>query len=136
MLRKIIIEAGLLNNGLSVIRRQYMDSTDLSLNPILVGELLSVIQDFSEMHHQIIPKVVQMEDFTICLHRFVVGGEISKFLLYTICQVSTQDIRTALRNLAVELKTFDTILGHWNIDTESTRNLYPLFDETFLPFNR
>jgi hypothetical protein len=136
MLNKIIFEVGLVNNGLSVIRRQFIDSSDLSLTPILVGELLSVIQNFSEPHHHIIPEVVQVEEFTICLHRFLVRSDTNYFLLYVICRFITKEIRETLRNLATELMSFDNILVHWNLDTESIRNIYPLFDEAFIPFNR
>jgi len=40
-----------------------------------------------------------------------------------------------LVKLAEELKTYETILLNWNIDSESLENLYPIFDELFLPFN-
>lgn len=137
MPQKIIFEVGLLFNGLSVIRRQFLESTDLSVSPILVGELLSVIQDFSTTTHgNIIPQVLQMEDFTTCLHKFNVNGESSSYLLYVICRVSTPDIRQTLEKLAVELKMFDNVLLNWNTDSESLLNLYPLFEEFFLPFNK
>ena len=136
MPKKTVFEVGLLFNGLSVIRRQYLKSTDLSVSPILVGELLSVIQDFSlSTQGNIIPQVLQMEDFITCLHKFKVGMEPKSFLLYVICQASTQTIRSTLEELAKELITYDTILLNWNIDSESLENLYPIFDELFLSFN-
>ena len=136
MLQKTVFEVGLLFNGLSVVRRQFLESLDLSVSPILVGELLSVIQDFSKTTQgNIIPQVIQMEDFTTCLHKFVVDGESNNYLLYAICRASTQEIRLTLTKLASELKTYDNILTNWNVDSESMQNLYPLFDEFFLPFN-
>jgi hypothetical protein len=137
MIQKVIFEVGLLFNGLSVIRRQYLESTDLSISPILVGELLSIIQDFStSTHGNIIPQVLQMEDFTTCLFKFTVDNEPKNYLLYVICQASTYNIRSTLEKLAKELKTYESILLNWNIDSESIENLYPIFDEFFLPFNK
>ncbi len=136
MSKKTIYEVGLLNNGLSVIRRQYIGSAELSQSLILVGELLSAIQAFSTTAYYEIPEVFQMEDFITSLYRFKCGGEENFYLLYAICKASTTYIRKALGNLAIELKTYDTILLSWNIDTESLRNLYPIFDELFLPFNK
>ncbi|MFX1518203.1 MAG: hypothetical protein ACFFC6_18045 [Promethearchaeota archaeon] len=77
-----------------------------------------------------------MEGFTISLYRFECGREEKIFLLYAISKASTEFIRKTLVSLATELKTFDTILLHWNIDTESLRNLLPIFDELFLLINR
>ncbi|WP_455142155.1 hypothetical protein [Candidatus Hodarchaeum mangrovi] len=134
MLRKFIIEAGLLNNGMLVVRRQYIDTNDLLIHPILVGEILSVIQHFSETSHDA-PNVIQIDPFLICLHQFIVK-EKSNFLLYTICQVNPQSIHNLLINLADELKTFEPILLNWNLDTESIGNLFPIFDEKFMTINK
>lgn len=136
MSNRIIFEVGLINNGFSVIRRQNIESSDLSLNPILVGELLSVIQSYSMETSSEIPEICQIENFIVCLHRFECGGESKIYLLYAIRQPSTEYIRKVLENLARELKTYDTILLSWNTDTESLRNLHPIFDELFLLFNR
>jgi len=136
MLKRTVFEIGLMYDGFSVIRRQYIESADLYQNPILVGELLSAIQAFSTASYNEIPEVFQMEGFTLCLHRFECGGEENSYLLYAIYQTSLEYIRRVLVSLATELKTYDTILLHWNIDTESLRNLYPIFDELFLHFNR
>ena len=74
MSKKTIYEVGLLNNGLSVIRRQYIGSAELSQSLILVGELLSAIQAFSTTAYYEIPEVFQMEDFITSLYRFKCGG--------------------------------------------------------------
>ena len=134
MLSRIVIEAGLLNNGMSVVRRQYIDATDLFIHPILVGEILSVIQDLSETSNNL-PEVIQIENYFICLHRFIVA-ETGNFLLYTICQTNPQFIQNTLINLATELKTFESILLNWNLDTESIGNLIPIFDEIFMSINK
>lgn len=136
MSKKTVYEVGLMNNGLSVIRRQYIGSAELSQSPILVGELLSAIQAFSTTAYYEIPEVYQMEELITCLYQFKCGGEGNIYLLYVICRASTKDIRNVLMSLATELKTYDYILLSWNIDTESLRNLYPIFDERFLPFNK
>ncbi|UCE14749.1 MAG: hypothetical protein JSV04_06105, partial [Candidatus Heimdallarchaeota archaeon] len=133
---RTIFEVGLIHEGLSVIRRQYIKSADLSQNPILVGELLSAIQGFSTAAFCEIPEVIQMEGFVTTLYQFKCGGKETIYLLYAICRASTEYIRKALVNLASELKTYDTILLSWNVDTDGLSNLYPIFDEFFLPFNR
>jgi hypothetical protein len=136
MSKRTVIEIGLMHDGFSVIRRQFIESADLYQKPILVGELLSAIQGFSTTSHSKIPEVFQVEEFTISLYQFECGGEENTYLLYAIYQASTEYIRKALVSLAIELKTYDTILLNWNIDTESLRNLFPIFDELFLLFNR
>ncbi|UCG03796.1 MAG: hypothetical protein JSW11_07375 [Candidatus Heimdallarchaeota archaeon] len=136
MSKRTVFEIGLMHDGFSVIRRQFFESADLYRNPILVGELLSAIQRFSTTSYSKIPEVFQIEGFTTSLYRFECGGEENSYLLYAIYQANTEYIRKTLMRLAIELKTYDTILLHWNIDTESLRNLYPIFDELFLPFNR
>ncbi|MFW9905981.1 MAG: hypothetical protein ACFFFH_16785 [Candidatus Thorarchaeota archaeon] len=135
MSKKNVYEIGLIYDGFSVIRRQLIESADLYQNPILVGELLSAIQAFSITSSDEIPEVFQMEGFTISLYRFICGGEARAYLLYAIYKASTEYIRNTLMILAAELKTYDSILMNWNLDTESLRNLYPIFDELFLPFN-
>jgi len=134
MLGKNIIEAGLLNQGMSVIRRQYIDTSDLLIHPILVGEILSIILHFSETTNDV-PNVIQIDPFLICLHQFIVK-EKSNFLLYTICQMNPQLIQNILMTLASELMTFEPILLNWNLDTESIGNLLPIFDETFITINK
>ena len=81
---RIIYEIGLLNEGFSVIRKQNIESSDLSQNPILVGELLSVIQGYSMETSNEIPELFQIENFNICLQRFKCGGESKYYLLYAI----------------------------------------------------
>lgn len=125
-----------MHEGFSVIRKQFIETTDLYQIPFLIGELLSIIQSFSTTSYNKIPEVLQMEGVTISFYRFECGGEENSYLLYAIYQTSPEYIRKALVNLTTELKTYDTILSHWNIDTESLRNLYPIFDEIFLLFNR
>ncbi len=132
----IIYELGLINDGFSVIRRQNIRSSDLSLYPILVGELLSAIQGFSMTTTSEIPDILYLENFFICLQRFKCGVKSNNYLLYAISQTSIEYIREVLEILARELKTYDSILLSWNTDTESLRNLHPIFDELFLPFNR
>ena len=136
MSKKTLFEVGLMYEGFSVIRRQFIESVDLSQTPFLIGELLSIIQGFSTTSSNKIPEIIQMEGVTISLYRFECGGEENSYLLYAIYQTSPEYIRKALVNLATELKTHETILLHWNIDTESLRNLYPIFDEIFLLFNK
>jgi hypothetical protein len=136
MSKRTVFEVGLMHEGFSVIRRQFIESIDLYRTPFLIGELLSIIQGFSTTSYNQIPEVLQMEGVTISLYRFECGGEENFYLLYAIYQTSPEYIRKALVNLATELKTYNTILLHWNIDTESLRNLYPIFDEIFLLFNR
>jgi hypothetical protein len=135
MSNRIIYEIGLLNEGFSVVRKQNINTSDLSQNPILVGELLSVIQGYSMETSNEIPELFQIENFVICLQRFKCGGESSYYLLYAISQLRTKYIKKMLENLARELKTYDTILLSWNTDTESLRNLNPIFDELFLQFS-
>ena len=135
MPKRIVFEVGLMHEGFSVIRRQFIESVDL-YRTFLIGELLSIVQGFSMTSYNKIPEVLQMEGITISLYRFECGGEENSYLLYAIYQTSPEYIRKALVNLATELKTYDTILLHWNIDTESLRNLYPIFDEIFILFNR
>ncbi|MFX1518204.1 MAG: hypothetical protein ACFFC6_18050 [Promethearchaeota archaeon] len=47
MTRRTVFEVGLMYDGFSVIRRQFIEPADLYQTPLLVGELLSIIQDFS-----------------------------------------------------------------------------------------
>ncbi len=135
MVESEVFEVGLLTEGIPIIRRQYFKSEDMFANPILVGELLSPIQSFDINNtEEKIPQSFQVSDYVVNLHRFACGRRKNQFLLYVICQVSTEKIREAIIDLATDLQTFDNILLNWNIDTESLRNLNPVFDEKFLPF--
>ncbi len=133
MFKNVIFEVGLTTEGFSIVRKQFMKPDDLSINPALVGEILSTIQGLPSQLVKI-PNVLEMEGFLIILEQFKCGKKETIFLLYAICQASTEEIRNTISNLATELKTFDNILLNWNVDTESLRNLYPLFEEACLPF--
>jgi hypothetical protein len=111
-----------------------MNPDDLSINPLLVGEILSSIQGLNPSRVVKVPKVLEIEEFIIILEQFTCNNDGTFFLLYAICQASTEEIRETLSRLANELITFDNILLNWNVDSESLRNLYPLFDEAFLNF--
>ena len=135
MSKRNVLEVGLMHEGFSVVRRQLIESADLYQTPFLIGELLSIIQGFSTTSYNKIPEVFQMEGFTVSLHRFKCGGKENIFLLYAISLASTEYLRKTLENLAAELNTYDSILLNWNLDTESLKNLFPIFDEIFLLFN-
>ena len=134
MVESEVFEVGLISEGIPIIRRQYLKSEDMYVNPFLVGEILSSIQSFDLHAVEEIPQLIQIEDYMVNLHRFKCGRRENLFLLYVICQVSTEQIRKSLTDLAIELQTFDNILVNWYIDTEALRNLDPVFDEIFLPF--
>ena len=134
MSKRNVFEVGLMHEGFSVVRRQLIESADLNQTPFLIGELLSIIQGFSTTSYNKTPNVFQMEGFTVSLHRFKCGGKENIFLLYAISLASTKYLRKTLENLATELKTHDSILLNWNLDTESLRNLFPIFDGQFLPY--
>ncbi len=134
MVESEVFEVGLISEGIPIIRRHYFKSEDMSVNPLLVGEILSSIQSYDLHIKGEIPQLIQIEDYMVNLHRFTCGRTKNQFLLYVICQVSTEQIRKALTDLAFDLHTFDNILVNWFIDTESLRNLDPVFDEKFLPF--
>jgi hypothetical protein len=136
MFINVIFEVGLITEGFSIIRKQFMNPDDLSLNPILVGEILSSIQGLIPSNGSPIPKVLEIEQFIVLLQSFVCGKNSTEFLLYAICQASTQMLHTTLSSLVKDLKSFDSILLNWNVDSEGLRNLYPLFEEAFLPLNR
>ncbi len=135
MFTNVIFEAGLITEGFSILRKQFMNPDDLSVNPILVGEILSSIQGLIPSASDRIPNVLEIEQFIILLRSFECGSNNTKFLLYTICRASTQKLHETLSGLATDLQLFDNILLNWNVDTESLRNLYPIFEEAFLPFN-
>jgi hypothetical protein len=134
MVESEVFEVGLISEGIPIIRRQYFKSEDMYVNPFLVGEILSSIQSFDLHDVEEIPQLIQVADYIVNLHRFRCGRRENLFLLYVICQVSTEQIRKSLTDLAIELQTFDNILVNWYIDTEALRNLDPVFDEIFLPF--
>jgi len=135
MVESEVFEVGLITEGIPIIRRQYFKSEDLSVNPILVGGFLSSIQSFDLYNkEEEIPQLIQVSDYTIKLHRFTCGQTKSKFLLYVVCQVSTEQIQKSIIDLAEILQTHDNILLNWNLDTESLRNLNPVLDEKFHRF--
>ncbi len=135
MLESEVFEVGLITEGIPIIRRQYFKSEDLFVNPILVGGFLSSIQSFDLYSmEEAIPQSFQVADYIVRLHRFTCGRTKNKFLLYVVCQVSTEQIRKSIIDLAEVLQTFDNILLNWNLDTESLSNLNPVFDEKFLRF--
>ncbi|MHA1978503.1 MAG: hypothetical protein ACW98I_16485 [Candidatus Hodarchaeales archaeon] len=132
MFKNVIFEVGLTTEGFSIIRKQFLKPEDLSINPILVGEILSSIHGLNPSKTVSVPNVLEIQEFIIIVEQFECGFNGDYFLLYAICQASTEEIRTTLSKLAAELITFDNILLNWNVDTESLRNLYPLFEEAFL----
>ncbi len=135
MVESEVFEVGLITEGIPIIRRQYFKSEDLFVNPILIGGFLSSIQSFDlYSKEEVIPQLFQVADYMVSLHRFTCGRNKEQFLLYVICQVSTERIRKSLIDLATDLQTYDNILANWNIDTESLRNLNPIFDSKFLTF--
>ncbi len=134
MFPNAIFEVGLITEGFSIIRKQFMNPDDLSINPLLVGEILSSIQGLNPSKVVTVPKVLEIEEFIIILEQFTCNNNGTIFLLYAICQASTEEIRETLSKLAKELITFDNILLNWNVDSESLRNLHPLFDEAFLNY--
>ena len=131
-----IFEVGLISEGFSIIRKQFMNPDDLSINPLLVGEILSSIQGLIHSDISKIPKVLEIEQFIILLNTFTCGKEGTLFIIYAICQASSGDLHETLSTLATELKLFNNLLLNWNVDTESLRNLYPIFEEAFLPYNK
>ena len=134
MFNNVIFEVGLISNGFSIVRKQFLTPDDLSINPLLVGEILSSIQGLTRSKTASIPNVLEMEEFIIILEQLECGPNGNIFLLYAICQASTEEIRNTLSKLAAELISFDNILVYWNVDSESLRNLYPLFEEAFLSY--
>ena len=135
MVESEVFEVGLFTEGIPIIRRQYFKSEDMFVNPILIGEFLSPIQSY-DLHdvNTVIPQLFQIEDMFVLLKRFSCFKGTFHFLLYVICQAGTESIRNALNDLVTELTSFDNILINYNLDTESLKNLYPVFDEKFLPF--
>ena len=118
---------------LGMLMMSFVPPISVVLAYFFLDEILSTIQGLPSQLVKI-PNVLEMEGFLIILKQFRCGKKEIIFLLYAICQASTEEIRNTISNLATELKTFDNILLNWNVDTESLRNLYPLFEEAFLLF--
>ena len=134
MVESEVFEVGLVSEGIPIIRRQYYKTEDMFANPILVGEVISSIQNIDLQSKEELPQLFQIDDYTVNLLKFTCGQTKNQFLLYVICQVSTELIRKSLIYLVEDLIAFDNILVNWHVDTESLRNLDPIFDERFLHF--
>jgi hypothetical protein len=136
MFTNAIFEVGLISEGFSIVRKQFLNPDDLSINPLLVGGILSSIQGLLPSKLDSIPNVLEIEQFIIMLKPFECGKEPTIFLIYAICQASSGELRDTLSSLATELIMFDNLLLNWNVDTESLRNLYPIFEEAFFSYNK
>ena len=136
MFTNVIFEVGLITEGFPILRKQFMNPDDLSVNYLLVGEILSSLQGLIPSDNSPIPSVLEIEQFIVLIQSFAIGSNNTRFLLYAICRGSTPKLHRILSRLTRDIQSFDNILINWNVDTESLRNLYPIFEEAFLPYNK
>ncbi|UCG03501.1 MAG: hypothetical protein JSW11_05800 [Candidatus Heimdallarchaeota archaeon] len=136
MSKILIYEAGLINNGLPLLRRQYFESDELKTSPILVGGFLSAIQQFTASTFKDIPTLLKMEKYMACLEK--ISWSTENILLYAICdgRGDPKPIQKALSNINAKLMNWKDELQRISIDMEEYEGFHPIFDEEFVQLNR
>lgn len=134
MSSNVILEVGMLKDGLPLVRRRYTD--ELDNDACIIGGLLSALEQFTKTTFQDIPKEFHMENYTTLLHRVQFSHSEEYVLIYAITRARKEgkNIRKALESVGVKIMKWRKLILS-NIDTSAFIEVNIVFDDVFTPFN-